>query len=192
VLDAAIGIRSTPAQLALHSPPAQFSVQQRPAALSVERQAQPISISYQQPRISVDSTVPRQEEGYFQPVAYAGHNWQETAHISEENIAHIVQTGEAYRDSGERGHGVPRDQAGPPAADWNIAFIPRTPPEVRITPGNASIDIGYAPPRIQFQPQPPIVEVQAQPVRFAYTPGTLDIYLRPTVDALGGRLDTTA
>jgi hypothetical protein len=191
VLDYQIGIRSSPGQLSLHSGPASFSVQQRAATVSIEHEHQPFSIANGLSTLSIDSTACREETGYYQPVSYAHHLWQETAQISAANIAQIVQTGDALTASAQRGHGVPREPAGNPPRDWTIDSLPHSLPAIRITPGQTTVSIGYLPARIQISPQPPIVRVQAQPVAVDYQPGALDIYVRPTAGPLGGLLDTT-
>jgi hypothetical protein len=191
VLDQAIAIRTTPGRLAISQGPARLAVQQPPAQVAIEQQTQPFAIRTRRAQVSVDSTVPRQEAGYFQPVAYSQHSREESIAASQEAIAQTVQTGDALRESAQRGHSVPRQTAGNPQHDWKIAFKPQSRPKIDFSEPSTSIDIGYAPPRIQISPRRPIVEVQAESTTVAYTPGSLSIHLRPA-GILGGLLDTMA
>lgn len=178
-----IGIRTTPAALSISRTMPRLSIQNRMADMSIESPAAEMGITSSGPTLEVDSTVPRQEMGYYHMLALLQEIVGYTGRQFERAVADIVASGNTLADNSTGQDMIAELSWQRMFVDINdrefiITCVPRTPPAIRITPGQARINILARRPRVQITPRPPIISVEVQPVRIEYSPSQIRFFVR--------------
>ena len=188
---AGIGIRTMPGTLSITRTPPRLAIENRPAEMSIESEPASFEVASSLPTIEIDSTVPREEMGYYQMLALLQQIVAYTGRQFERALADISASGDALSDASSG-----RDMIAELAwqrmfvdindREFIVTMIPRTPPAIRITPGQALVSARARAPRVQITARPPMISVEVQPVRIAYAPGQIRFFIRQP-----GALDLT-
>lgn len=188
---AGIGIRTTPGALSITRVPPRMEIENRPADLRIESPPAAFSVVSTPPVLTIDSTAARQELGYYQMLALLDEIVAYTGRQFERAMADIRASGYALADIGSGKNMIAELARQRMFVDMNdrqfvVAIVPRTPPAIRIKPGEVRVDATASRPRVQITAHPPIISIDVQPVRIAYTPGQIRFFLREP-----GALDLT-
>jgi hypothetical protein len=105
-----------------------------------------VEITRTPPRLEVDSTVPREEMGYFTPLAYSREIVAHSLKQAQRGIADIVAAGYrmAAAESGENAIAalaVERQYIELSDTQIVLTYVPLTPPTIRFIPGELRIDV---------------------------------------------------
>jgi hypothetical protein len=164
MLTQAIGIRSTQAKVQIHSEAARIEIHNQAGQLSIESGPAQLSISSEPIRLEVDSTVPRQELGYYTPLALLAEMASYTATQVARAISSRLAEGAAMQHIENGGNAIRALAAQTNTQSFNehqfiVTMLPHTPPAVRITPGAVNTDIRARAANVQFTARPPMISV---------------------------------
>ncbi len=183
MLTQAIGMHSSPAQVNITSQRAQIEIDNSPAQMSIEQGAAQMSIQSTPPQLTIDSTVPRQEMGYYNPLALLADIGSYSYTQAQRAVAARNAEGATLQRI-ENGSGAIAQLARQSmyaranARQFIVTMIPRTPPAVRVTPGQVDIAATATPARVQITAQPPMISVRPQQLQIDVTPASLELFVR--------------
>jgi hypothetical protein len=151
--------------------------------MRVESGPADVSIQTTPPRLEIDSTIPRQEMGYYQMLALLDEIVAYTLRQAQRGVADTVAAGDT----------LARIESGTDAiaslafermfVDYNdrefvVTLIPRTPPAIRFTPGQLSLDIRARQARVQIAARPPMITVRTERPEIEVTPAQQRFFVR--------------
>jgi hypothetical protein len=183
MLTQAIGIRSTPAQVNIQSQSAQIEIHNQPAELSIDSEPAALNINTTPGQLQIDSTVPRQECGYYTPLALSQDSSSYSYAQAQRAVAARNADGAALQKI-EYGAGAfgriarQNEMARASSHEFIVTMIPRTPPSIRYTPGQVNLDIQARQTRVQITARPPMITVRAEQRSIDVTPASLRLFVR--------------
>lgn len=183
MLTQAIGIHSSPARVSLASRRAQIEIDNSPARMELSNGATQIRVHSTPGQLQIDSTVPRQEMGYFHPLALLAELGSYSYSQAQRAVAARNADGAALQRIENGGGAIAQlawqrmyERAN--ARQFIVTQIPRTPPAVRYTPGTVALSAEGQPTRVQITAQPPMISVRPQQLQIDVTPASLQLYVR--------------
>lgn len=183
MLTQAIGVRSTPAKINIHSQLAQVEIHNQTAELSINSEPASMNISTTPLQLQIDSTVPRQECGYYTPLALladlVSYSYSQARRAVAARIADGVALQQIEYGGGAFGRIAHQNQlAQASAREFIVTMIPRTPPAIRITPGQLNLEFQARQAQVQITPRPPMITVRAEQRSIDVTPASLRLFVR--------------
>jgi hypothetical protein len=183
MLTEAIGVRSTPAKISIQSQNAQVEIHNQAAELTIDSGPAGMNISTTPLQLQIDSTVPRQECGYYTPLALSQDlanysNTQAQRAVAARNadgaaLQHIENGGGAFGRLARQ-----NEMAQASSHEFIVTMIPRTPPAIYFTPGQVNLDIQPRQTQVQITARPPMITVRAEQRSIDVTPASLRLFVR--------------
>jgi hypothetical protein len=183
MLTQAIAIRTTPARISIHSENARIEIHNQAGELSITSGPAEMSITTQPLSLQIDSTVPRQELGYFDPLALLADMVSYTKSQVAKAIADRVAAGDAMAHIERGGNAIAALAQQNAMRDYSehqfiVTLLPHTPPALRFTPGSVSTNIRARLAQVQFTARPPMISVTEGQRSVEVEPSSLRIFVR--------------
>lgn len=181
------------AKLELTSRPARLSLSQSPARIQISRGAPDIQIEHGDNslriestpgRLDIDSTAARQSVGYYTPLAFGDELVAYGLRQASRGISDMAAAGDQMARIGGGGNALAalsfdRQFLDSRDRQFVIAFVPKVPPRIRITPRQIRIEASYTPPRVQIAYNRPMITTEPAHLSISAEPASLAMRVDP-------------
>lgn len=175
---AKLELSSTPARLNLTQTPARIQISRGAPDIRIEHGDNSLRIESTPGSVDIDSTAARQSVGYYTPLAFGDEMVAYSLRQASRGIRDLAAAGDQLARIGGGGNAIAalsfdRQYVDSRDRQFVIAFVPKVPPRIRITPRRIRIDVSYTPPRVQIAYNRPMITTEPARLSISTEPASL-------------------